>query len=64
MLLFFFFYFGCRCSRRDPGREHPSCDRRAAVMWVGERSGKAIGCALELAGFEKGESGRDKNPPW
>lgn len=28
---------------------------------VGERSGKAIGCALELAGFGKGESGRDKN---
>lgn len=28
---------------------------------VGERSGKAIGCALELAGFGKGENGRDKN---
>lgn len=28
---------------------------------VGERSGKAIGCARELAGFGKGESGRDKN---
>lgn len=28
---------------------------------VGERSGKALGCALELAGFGKGESGRDNN---
>lgn len=28
---------------------------------VGERSGKALGCVLELAGFGKGESGRDNN---
>lgn len=28
---------------------------------VGERSGEALGCVLELAGFGKGECGRDNN---